>query len=155
MLRRAAVSDLAAIMALENTVFPEDAWTAATMRAELADRHGYYLVAEALDGSGLVGYAGLRAPRGVEQADVQTIAVAEGVRRQGLGRALIGALLAEARDRGATEVFLEVRADNPGAQALYASLGFEGIAVRRGYYPGGVDALILRLVLPAPGVVPV
>ena len=47
---------------------------------------------------------------------------------------LVQSLLAEARRRGASEVFLEVRADNPGAQQLYRTLGFEQIAVRPRYY---------------------
>ncbi len=60
-------------------------------------------------------------------------------------------LLAEARRRGASEVLLEVRADNPGAQQLYRSLGFERIATRPHYYqPDDVDALIMRLELSAP-----
>ena len=60
-------------------------------------------------------------------------------------------LLAEARDRGAREVFLEVRADNPGAESLYDSLGFERIAVRAGYYqPDNVDANVMRLTISDP-----
>jgi ribosomal-protein-alanine N-acetyltransferase len=150
MLRRAADDDLAAIMAIETELFPTDAWSAATMAAELAGPHGYYLVAQAEDG-GIDGYAGLRAPRGSGQADIQTIAVVERARRRGLGRTLLRALLGEARTRGAGEVFLEVRADNPGARALYEGLGFAEIAVRPAYYqPDGVDAVIMRLPLAAP-----
>lgn len=150
MLRRATADDLAPIMAIETALFPTDAWSARTMAAELAGRHGYYLVAEAEDG-GLDGYAGLLAPRGGGQADIQTIAVVERARRRGLGRTLMRALLGEARSREATEVFLEVRADNPGARALYESLGFAEIAVRPAYYqPDGVDAVIMRLKLTEP-----
>lgn len=150
MLRRAADDDLAAIMAIETALFPTDAWSAGTMAAELAGPHGYYLVAQAEDG-GIDGYAGLLAPRGSGQADIQTIAVVERARRRGLGRTLLSALLGEARTRGASEVFLEVRADNPGARALYEKLGFAEIAVRPAYYqPDGVDAVIMRLPLAAP-----
>jgi ribosomal-protein-alanine acetyltransferase len=150
MLRRAAADDLAAIMAIETTTFPADAWSESTMAAELAGPHGHYLVAEAEDGR-IDGYAGLLAPRGSGQADIQTIAVVERARRRGLGRTLMRALLGEARARGAAEVFLEVRADNPGARSLYESLGFVEIAVRPGYYqPDGVDAVIMRLELPEP-----
>ncbi len=78
--------------------------------------------------------------------DIQTLAVAPEARRHGLGRTLVTALLAEAASRGAHEVFLEVRADNPNARALYDSLGFEQIAVRAKYYqPDGVDAQIMRV----------
>lgn len=150
MLRRAEAHDLESVMAIETATFPHDAWSDETMAAELAGPHGYYLVAQADDGS-IAGYAGLLAPEGSGQADIQTIAVVESARRRGLGRALLLALVAEARRRRATEVFLEVRADNPGAQALYERLGFARIAVRPRYYqPGGVDAVIMRLAVPEP-----
>ena len=150
-LRRATLDDLDAIMALETSTFASDAWSRGTMRDELASPHGYYLVAEGEEGAGdaaqhpLAGYAGLLAPLGSGQADIQTIAVARDARRRGLGRTLMVALLDEARARAATEVFLEVRADNPNARALYDSLGFEQIALRPRYYqPDGVDAQIMR-----------
>lgn len=154
-LRLATLDDLDAIMAIEQRTFPDDAWSSATMRAELADRNGYYLVAFPPGEPGRIdAYAGLRAPRRLPQADIQTIAVVESARRHGLGRVLMLRLIDEARDRGAKELFLEVRSDNPNAQALYESLGFEQIAVRPGYYPGGVDAHILRLVIPTPKATP-
>ncbi len=146
-LRPATPSDLDAIMAIERATFPSDAWSAGLMAAELRSPHGHYLVAEAEDGR-IVGYAGLSAPRGAPDADVQTVAVRAEARRAGLGRALVSALLAEARERGAERVFLEVRADNPIAHRLYLSLGFADVGVRRGYYqPDGVDAVVMRLEL--------
>jgi ribosomal-protein-alanine N-acetyltransferase len=61
------------------------------------------------------------------------------------------ALIGEARKRGANEIFLEVRADNPAAHHLYETLGFEDIAVRVAYYqPDGVDAIVMRLTIPEP-----
>lgn len=146
-LRRATTDDVDAIMTIETATFPEDAWSRATMAAEVASPHGYYLVALAADGA-VDGYAGLLAPAGAEQADIQTIAVVERARRRGLGRTLLRELLAEARRRGAREVLLEVRADNPGAHALYLAHGFERIATRPRYYqPAGVDAVIMRRAL--------
>nr|WP_100366065.1 ribosomal protein S18-alanine N-acetyltransferase [Diaminobutyricimonas aerilata] len=130
-------------MALETATFDDDAWSADTMRSELTGEHGHYLVAVD-DADAVIGYAGLLAPRGTGDGDIQTIAVAPHVRRQGLGRELFAALLAEARERGVERVFLEVRADNPNAQALYESFGFERIAVRPRYYRGGIDAVIMR-----------
>jgi [ribosomal protein S18]-alanine N-acetyltransferase len=146
-LRAATPADLDAIMALETSTFGSDAWSVDSMSSELASEHTYYLFAFDPDApETLAGYGGLLAPRGSGDGDIQTLAVAESARRRGLGRELVTALVAEAAARGAEEVFLEVRADNPNARALYDSLGFEQIAVRAKYYqPDGVDAQIMRV----------
>ena len=74
-----------------------------------------------------------------------TIAVATSQWGQGIGSRLLAALLAEARQRGCTEMFLEVRADNLRAQRLYKWFGFAEIGIRRGYYqPSGTDAIVMR-----------
>ena len=150
MLRRASVADLDGIMALERGTFATDAWPADVMRRELEGAHTYYLVAVDDERPGdVVAYAGLLAPAGAGQGDVQTIAVDAAHRGAGIGRTLMHALIAEARRRGAAELFLEVRADNPVARSLYESLGFAAIGVRRGYYqPDGVDAVAMRLDVP-------
>ena len=154
-LRRATPDDLDAIMLIEDAVFTPDAWSRDSMRNELGLRDGYYLVAFPVgEPDRIDAYAGLFAPHRAPSADVQTIAVAEHARRGGLGRVLMTQLIAEARNRGAEEVFLEVRADNESAQNLYRSLGFEQLAVRKGYYKGGVDALVMRLALKTPEVTP-
>ncbi|WP_344863237.1 ribosomal protein S18-alanine N-acetyltransferase [Planomonospora alba] len=134
--------DLPEVMELERATFPADAWSEGMLRGELADqpRTRHYVVAVA-DGR-IVGYAGLAAAG--DQADVQTIAVAAGRRRAGIGGAMLSELLAEARRRGARSVFLEVRADNPDAQAVYDRFGFERIGLRRAYYADGIDAIIMK-----------
>lgn len=142
-LRRFRWWDVEPAHALEEQLFP-DAWSVETFWSELAHvpetRH--YVVAE--DEGELVGYAGLASVG--HQADVQTVAVAPTAQGRGIGRLLLDELLAEARRRDATEVLLEVRAENEPAIALYRRAGFERIGVRRGYYqPGGTDALVLRL----------
>ena len=80
-----------------------------------------------------------------EQADVLTLAVAADRWGRGIGSGLLEALLAEAARRGATAVFLEVRADNARAQRLYSRYGFAEIGIRKSYYqPSGADALVMR-----------
>jgi [ribosomal protein S18]-alanine N-acetyltransferase len=167
-LRPMTAADLPAVLSLENDLFREDAWTREMFAAELAGGPGgrYYLVAD--DGGQLVGYAGLLAPpqdrapssrpvlpsRTVlsrsrreppGQADVLTMAVATDHWGQGIGSALLQALLAEAAARNCGEVFLEVRVDNQRAQRLYQRYGFVQIGLRRGYYqPSGTDAIVMR-----------
>lgn len=152
LLRRATADDLAAIMAIEEGTFAADAWPTQVMADELVAPHVYYLVAARVDDPAVIdGYAGLRAPLRSTDGDIQTIAVSPSARRRGLGRTLMLQLLNEARQRGIEQVFLDVRADNPGAQTLYEQLGFEKITVRRGYYqPDGVDANVMRLRVPEP-----
>lgn len=152
LLRDARESDLDAIMSIENEVFGSDAWPREAMRRDMLNDNTRYVVAEIPATGVLVGYAGLLSPVGSGDADIQTIAVATDVRRQGIGRALMEELLAEARLRSAGRVFLEVRADNPQAIDLYRDLGFIVTGVRKGYYqPDGVDAIAMRLDLAASG----
>lgn len=140
-LRRMTHDDLPAVMDIERTTFPADAWSEAMMRGELADqpRTRHYVVAEV--GDRVVGYAGLAAAG--DQADVQTIAVLADHRRAGVGTALMNELLTEAARRGAVSVFLEVRADNPPAQAMYERFGFRRLGLRRRYYEDGTDAITM------------
>ena len=131
------------MMALEHICFGSDAWTEESMRFETLAEHTRYFVL--LEGDRVRGYAGLSKPPSTNQADVQTIAVDPELRGKGFGRKLMEKLLTEAKRLGATEIFLEVRADNPVAQNLYATLGFEHIDTRKRYYqPDDVDAWIMR-----------
>lgn len=51
--------------------------------------------------------------------------VAEGARRHGVARALMGSAAELARDRGCSGLMLETAEDNHAAQALYDKLGWE------------------------------
>jgi [ribosomal protein S18]-alanine N-acetyltransferase len=145
--RRADGRDLDAIMAIERVAFAVDAWSESAMLADLDSPHNHYLVLE--EAGRVVGYAGLRAPAGSRDADIQTIAVSAESRTRGRGRTLLTALLAEASARGVREVFLDVRDDNEVAQTLYRSEGFVEIGRRPRYYQAaGVDAIVMRLDVP-------
>ncbi|MEU1627548.1 ribosomal protein S18-alanine N-acetyltransferase [Streptomyces sp. NPDC020096] len=143
--------DIEPVMALEEALFPDDAWSRGMFWSELAGaRHReatrYYVVAE--ESGRIVGYAGLAAVAGT--GDVQTIAVATDYWGTGLGARLLGDLLRQATAMECREVLLEVRVDNTRAQRLYERFGFEPIGFRRGYYqPGNVDALVMRLTDPS------
>jgi ribosomal-protein-alanine N-acetyltransferase len=142
-LRMMTRADLGAVLQLETALFGEEAWSREMLAGELSQQPAsrYYLVAE--EAGGLSGYAGLLTAG--EQADVLTIAVATGRWGHGVGSALLAALLAEARRRGCSEMFLEVRADNTRAQRLYKWWGFAEIGIRRGYYqPSNTDAIVMR-----------
>jgi len=146
-LREMSKADMPRIMALEQELFPEDAWTPEMFAGEFTQppSRRLYLVAE--EGDALIGYAGMMFTGG-SQADVVTLAVDPAHWGQGTGTALLSALVDVAGGRGYTEVVLEVRKDNPRARRLYLRHGFTEIGIRRGYYqPAGVDAVVMRKVL--------
>ena len=146
-LREMSRADMPGIIALEQQLFPEDAWTPAMFAAEFAQpaARRLYLVAE--EGTTLIGYAGMMFTGG-SQADVVTLAVDPARWGEGTGTALLMALIDEAKKRGYEEVLLEVRKDNPRARQLYLRHGFAEIGIRRGYYqPSGVDAVVMRKAL--------
>lgn len=134
---------IASLMPYEKEMFGSEAWTASGYRTELADtQRRHYVVAEGADGA-LLGWAGVMVIG--ESAEILTVGVVPSARRRGIARQLVGRLLDEARRRGASEAFLEVRVDNEAARALYASERFDEVGLRRGYYDlGRVDAVVMR-----------
>jgi ribosomal-protein-alanine N-acetyltransferase len=135
-------TDIPRCVEIERILFPgDDPWSARAFHAEL-DSGGYYLGAYDDEGA-LAGYAGLAVVgrrRGEYEASVHTIGVDPAYQGQGIGTALLRALLARADDLDAP-VFLEVRTDNHVALALYDRHGFGRIGLRKRYYqPSGADA---------------
>jgi ribosomal-protein-alanine N-acetyltransferase len=125
-----------ALAALHAACFP-DPWNAAAISALLVAPGSFAYAHEE-------GFVLARAAGG--EAEILTLAVAPAARGQGLGRRLLQAAIARARELGAERMFLEVGTENPTALALYARLGFTKVGTRKGYYSGG-DALVLRLPL--------
>ena len=91
------------------------------------------------DGEGeLRGYLiGLELPDGFE---LLNLLVPPAARRQGVGSFLLAELLVLA---GAATIFLEVRAENEAALALYTLAGFTPTGCRKAYYRDGADALLM------------
>ena len=138
--RRMRWWDIDEVTALEEALF-DDAWSAEAWWDELAqgDTRTYVV---ALDHGDVVGYAGLAAMP--DEAYVQTIGVAPGHQRHGLGATLLTTLLDDAARRSIGRVGLEVRVDNAPAIALYERFGFARVGVRKRYYqPSGTDALVM------------
>jgi ribosomal-protein-alanine N-acetyltransferase len=144
-LRPAAVSDVAAVSALEEQLFGVDAWSPAVLARELTGPGRTAVVA--VSGDEVVGYGITMGSDDV--VDLQRIGVHPECRRAGLAHALLAELLAGA---AADRMLLEVSAVNRGALAFYAAEGFTEIDRRRRYYRDGSDAVVMRLPLgPARG----
>lgn len=140
-------TDADACAELERLLFAgDDPWPARAFRDALTVRRNHYVAARA-DGR-LVGYAGItrlgrRAPY---EHEVHTIGVHPDYQGRGIGRRLLADLLDFADSAGpGGVVFLEVRTDNAAAIALYESVGFVRVGLRKRYYQGsGADAYTMR-----------
>jgi [ribosomal protein S18]-alanine N-acetyltransferase len=131
--------DVAILAALHAASFAE-AWSGTFIRDLFAGPGVFAFVQD--DGFILARAAG-------GEAEILTIAVIPGSRRQGVGRALVRKAAAHAQDLGAAALFLEVTTDNEAARKLYSGLGFKRVGLREAYY-GGKDAEILKAPLPLP-----
>jgi ribosomal-protein-alanine N-acetyltransferase len=140
-IRTADPADAAGLASLERRCF-SDPWSETGLREMLGSPQVIARVAERR--GAIVGYAFARWV--MNTGEIMNLAVAPEHRRQGLARRLLDALLDGLLARGVTEVFLEVRASNQAAQALYLSRGFQVAGMRRAYYRRPTeDALVLRL----------
>lgn len=147
LLRPLRSDDLDAVLALEPVLFGSGAWSRRTYEEELETANRAYLAAEQ-DGE-LVGYAGVALD---PEWNIMTIGVAPHARRQGIAAALLDRLVEIATAARGTELFLEVRSRDGGAQQLYRNAGFVPVALRRRYYqPEGADAVVMRRRLRAAG----
>ncbi len=82
-----------------------------------------------------------------DEVEIHVVAVDTNHRRMGVGRTMVTALEHTARQAGATVSWLEVRASNQAAQALYIRCGYVEMGRRPRYYRDGEDAITMRHVL--------
>lgn len=71
------------------------------------------------------------------------VATLPAFRRHGLGRRLMLVAEEHAHEMAGESLTLEVRTANAPAIAMYESLGYERVGIRRGYYADGSDALVM------------
>jgi ribosomal-protein-alanine N-acetyltransferase len=142
--RRMTESDLDTVMAIENVIYTHP-WTRGNFADSLAAKsHCHVMQWHGV----MVGYAVLMTA--ADEAHLLNLSIAAAWQQRGLGRELLDYMIGFARELKVQKIFLEVRASNTAARALYANSRFREIGVRRGYYPahaGREDAIVLECVL--------
>jgi ribosomal-protein-alanine N-acetyltransferase len=137
-------TDAARCAELENLLFDgDDPWPDFAFVRELAAPHNRYVAARVDDK--LVGYAGISRLGRIPpfEYEIHTVGVDPAYQGQGIGRQMMVELLSEVGPK--STVFLEVRTDNEPSIALYISLGFRSVGVRKRYYRvSGADAYTMR-----------
>ena len=131
--------DIPVIAQMERRCF-HDAWTEDMLFDTL--RYPVYHCFLAEEDGKICGYCCLIVV--CEDAEVGNIAVDLPFRERGIGKALMERMHQCAKEKGATQCFLEVRASNENAIALYKKFGYEAYGIRVGYYEDGEDALAMK-----------
>lgn len=144
-LRPAREADLGRILELERDGF-ERPWSAASWLEEVRSHHVF--LGDTGDPARAVAVAALSLV--ADSAELLSITVCSELRGRGVGREVLGQLLAWAQAEGATEIFLEVSVGNTAAIRLYERAGFVRIDCRKDYYGPADDAWIYRCTLGRP-----
>lgn len=139
-IRASEETDLARILQIEKSAFPNSAWTRTMIYDELTldvDRKTWVIDSN----KELVGYCMIR--YGPNEVHLVNMAVDPSLQKMGIGKKLLNHFLNNIpKDSSA---YLEVKRSNFPAIKLYLNAGFEDIAIREGYYPDGEDALVMYL----------
>ncbi len=157
-IRRMTVFDLDAVLSIEQRAYSFP-WSRGNFIDSLASGYGAWVLETPRPVEGprpvvaepprLLGY--YLAMPGVEELHLLNITVAPDCQGQGHGRWMLGHLQQQAVAQSAPTLWLEVRAHNLRAQALYLRCGFETVGRRKAYYPAGQgqreDALVMRKAL--------
>jgi len=135
--------DVDEVLAIERLSF-SNPWSRGAFLRELAENPVARLwVARPAEGDGVLGYLCLWVV--VDEVHVTNFAVHPAHRGRGVGRQLMGTVLAYYRAEGITRVTLEVRPSNAAARRLYEAFGFRQVGLRKRYYPDtGEDAMLLE-----------
>lgn len=136
--RRAELSDLDDLVALEEASFATDRLSRAQYRRHLDSDSALVLVASA-NRRRFLGTAVVFFRKGSHVARLYSIATHAQARGKGVGSALLQAVESQARRRGCDELRLEVRTDNRAAISLYERLGYQRIGALEAYYEDGAD----------------
>ena len=140
------VGELDAVVAIEAAAYPFP-WTRGNFIDSIAA--GYLARVLFSERQRVAGY--FVAMHGVDEMHLLNLTVAPAEQSRGHGRVMLDELVALCRERGARQLWLEVRQSNERARSLYLRYGFRQVGVRRGYYPAALgrreDAAVMSLIV--------
>ncbi len=130
--------DLGDIIEIEKTCFTADAWSEEDFVYRMSENEFCFVNLSAEDGGRAVAYITACVVAG--EMNIDSVAVSPDYRRKGLASRLIDMAVSISN---AEVIMLEVRESNLPAIALYESLGFERVGLRRNYYERPVENAVL------------
>jgi [ribosomal protein S18]-alanine N-acetyltransferase len=139
--RVAKRDDLDAVMRLQVQTPEVAQWGQGVYESFLVEDHGFKKLFIAEETGKLVGFAVGQVV--ADACELESIVVERSVRRAGVGRALLAALVEWAQAYSAISVELEVRSQNHSAISFYERFGFRSDGLRRSYYQNPADDAVL------------
>lgn len=117
----------------------DDFWTPSILKSELESSISRYIVAKEFDN--IVGFAGIIIlPDDVE---ITNIVTKKTERKKGIGTLLLEKIIEISKETNKEIISLEVNEKNDSAIKLYAKFGFEKVGLRKKYYNGIDNAIIM------------
>lgn len=142
--RQPMALDIPTLVLLDKEYFPYSPWSPAQFKEEFAGIPSTRFFELAISDNEIVGYAGVIAPGPDAVADILTVTVIDGFRRQGIAKRLIADIEGYCQSKGSSAVMLEVATDNTAAISLYENLGYSQISKRSNYYGSKKDAFVMQ-----------
>jgi [ribosomal protein S18]-alanine N-acetyltransferase len=142
--RQPMALDIPTLVLLDKEYFPYSPWSPAQFKEEFAGIPSTRFFELAISDNEIVGYAGVIAPGPDAVADILTVTVIDGFRRQGIAKRLIADIESYCQSKGSSAIMLEVATDNTGAIALYENLGYSQVSKRSNYYGSKKDAFVMQ-----------
>lgn len=138
--RKMSPADVDGVYEIEKSCFASEAWAKADFESLADCDDGIFTALVAESGGRVCGYICGSCVGG--ETEIGSVAVSGAFRRTGIAKKLISEL---ERLTCPEKTFLEVRVSNVPARALYTSLGFEEIGIRRRYYDSPPeDAIVME-----------
>lgn len=138
-LSKMSIEDLKSIKNVLASEF-DNFWSYDVLEEELECDNSYVIVAK-VDENVIVGFAGLKVI--LDEADIMNIVVKKDFRHNGIGSVLLENLINYSKDLNLKTITLEVNENNLSAIRLYDKFSFDKLGIRKNYYDGKSDAIIM------------
>ena len=117
----------------------DEFWTPSILKSEIENENSRYIVAR--QNSDIVGFAGIIITP--DRVEITNIVTKKNKRKKGIGTVLLDKIIEMAKQTGRDNISLEVNEKNYIAINLYKKFGFEQIGIRKKYYNGINNAIIM------------
>lgn len=121
----------------------DEFWNANILKSELESENSKYIVAK--ENNEIVGFAGIIITP--VDTEITNIVTKKRNRKKGIGKSLLDKLIEMAKELKSETISLEVNEKNIIAIHLYEKCGFEKVGLRKKYYNGSDNAIIMTKIL--------